>query len=143
VKAIDWLADQLDRTPGTGRRSPKKKDGGVDVVVWRPFHDRASAFLVLLGQTTVQRHFVPKAKDIRPHQWNEWIPLGVPPLTAIVVPYSIPVTSDAWDDMHYDVNLILDRMRLCELLEGAWPVDTELQARLDTWCAAELAAMAI
>jgi len=143
IDAIDWLADQLDRTVGSGRRSPNKKDGGVDVVVWRPFHDRAAGFLVILAQTTVQKDFVPKAKDIRAHQWNEWIPLGVPPLTALVVPYSIPSTSDAWDDMHYDVNLIIDRMRLCELLENAAPLPAEVCGRLEEWGQAELASMAL
>lgn len=141
--AIDWLADQLDRTPGTGRRSLKKKDGGVDVVVWRPFHDRGAGFLVILAQTTVQMNFVPKAKDIRAHQWNEWIPLGVPPLTAIVVPHSIPSTSDAWDDMHYDVNMIVDRMRLCELLENAAALPADVCGRLDDWNQAELAGLAL
>jgi len=140
-EAVSWLADQLNLPTGSGRRSPSKKDGGVDVVVWRPFHDRAGAFLVILAQTTVTRTFVPKAKDISRDQWKDWISFGSSPITALVVPHSIPTNSDAWDDMHYDVNLILDRVRLCELLEEAEPIEHALHADIATWCSSQLDAL--
>ena len=46
--AIRWLADKIGVEVGRGYRQPRRKDGGVDVVAWRPFGDGRSGFPVLL-----------------------------------------------------------------------------------------------
>ena len=92
------------------------KDGGVDVVVWHPFGDRRSGFVVLLCQCTVAKDWTYKARDIVVDKWNGWIDFGKDPLTAIAVPYALPQTFDQWDELRRTVNIIFDRMRLVELL---------------------------
>jgi hypothetical protein len=116
--ALRWLADRLDLPAGSGFRPPRKKDGGVDVVAWRKFRDDRNAYAIVLAQTTLQMSFATKARDIVPNQWNAWIAFGVEPLRALVVPHAITAGDTAWDDAHYSVHLIIDRFRLCELLDG-------------------------
>ena len=62
--AIRWLATQMGVQPGDAYRSPYAKDGGVDVVAWRPFPDRRSGFPVMLVQCTIERSYAHKARDI-------------------------------------------------------------------------------
>ena len=115
--AVKWLAASL-RLP-TGAANPRShlKDGGVDVVVWSPFGDKRAGFIVVLGQCTVAKDWTPKAKDIQTGQWNGWIDFGLEPLKALAIPFAIPQGFDRWDDLRRTVNVILDRMRLVELIE--------------------------
>ena len=73
--------------------------------------------MVTLCQCTVAQDWTPKAKDIVPAIWNGWIDFGREPLTAIAVPFAIPQAFDRWDELRRTVNIILDRMRLAELIE--------------------------
>ena len=38
-------------------------------------------------------------------------------MTALVIPFVVPLSDDRWSEMRYTVSVIVDRMRLCELLE--------------------------
>ena len=116
-EAVKWLANILRLQPGSGVPRPQVKDGGVDVVVWHPFRDGRSGFVVILCQCTVADNWTPKAKDIVPEIWNGWIDFGREPLTAIAVPFALPPAFDRWDELRRTVNIILDRMRLVELIE--------------------------
>ena len=73
--------------------------------------------MVILCQCTVALDWTPKAKDIVPAIWNGWIDFGREPLTAIAVPFAVPQAFDRWDELRRTVNIILDRMRLAELIE--------------------------
>ena len=115
-EALKWLANLLRLQAGAGTPRPQVKDGGVDVVVWHPFGDRRSGFVVLLCQCTVAKDWTYKARDIVVDKWNGWIDFGKDPLTAIAVPYALPQTFDQWDELRRTVNIIFDRMRLVELL---------------------------
>ena len=117
--AVKWLANILTLRAGASTPRPRRKDGGVDVVAWRPFRDRRSGFIVILCQCTVAQNWTPKAKDIVAGIWNGWIDFGLNPLTAIAVPFAVPKAFDRWDELRRTVNIILDRMRLVELM----PVD--------------------
>ena len=116
-EAVKWLANILGLQPGSGVPRPQGKDGGVDVVVWHPFRDGRSGFVVILGQCTVANNWTPKAKDIVPEIWKGWIDFGREPLTALAVPFALPPAFDRWDEVRRTVNIILDRMRLVELIE--------------------------
>ena len=115
--AVKWLANLLRLQTGAAVPRPQMKDGGVDVVVWKPFRDERSGFVVILCQCTVAHDWTPKAKDIVATIWNGWIDFGKDPLTAIAVPFAIPQGFDRWDGLRRTVNIILDRMRLAELIE--------------------------
>ena len=92
------------------------KDGGVDVVVWHPFRDGRSGFVVILCQCTVAKDWTHKAKDIVDGKWTGWIDFGLPPVTAIAVPFAVPSTFDRWDELRRTVTIVLDRVRLLELI---------------------------
>ena len=128
--AVKWLAGLLRLSTGAAEPRPKLKDGGVDVVAWHPFRDERSGFVVILCQCTVAQDWTPKAKDIVPATWSAWIDFGREPLTAIAVPFAIPQAFDRWDELRRTVNIVLDRMRLAELIE----VDTlDSLAAIQAW----------
>ena len=116
--AVKWLASRLRLQTGAATPRPQVKDGGVDVVVWNPFRDGRAGFVVILCQCTVAHDWTPKAKDIVAGIWNGWIDFGRDPLTAIAVPFAIPQGFNRWDELRRTVNIILDRMRLAELIEA-------------------------
>lgn len=114
--AIGWLCDLMDLPVGEANPRSAIKDGGVDVVAWRPFRDRRSGFTVLLCQCTVQLLWTGKGKDIVVDKWKGWISLGKAPLTALVVPFAVPTSYSIWDEVRRTVNIPIERLRLCELL---------------------------
>ena len=115
--AIKWLSRLLGLQTGTAAPRSQVKDGGVDVVVWRPFRDGRPGFIVILCQCTVTVNWTPKARDIVPGKWKGWIDFGREPLTAIAIPFAIPQGFDRWDEVRRTVNIILDRMRIAELIQ--------------------------
>ena len=117
--ALPWLADEmgLKFNPDVSVRKAGK-DAGVDVVAWRSFRDGRGGFSVLLGQCTVARAWEKKSKDIVERLWRALLSLAWDPITVLVIPYCIPVDDmEAWDDAGFSVSMIIDRIRICELLE--------------------------
>jgi hypothetical protein len=112
--AIEWLASKMGITTGSAYRPPRLKDGGVDVVAWRPFPDGRSGFPVVLVQCTVQGSVLPKSADIDVRYWSGWLTLDTDPLTALAIPGTI-ASSEAWNEIAVRC-LILDRHRLSGLL---------------------------
>lgn len=116
--AIRWAARNLGLIEGSGKHLSATQDGGVDVIAWRRFGDNESAFPVILTQCTLERGYTRKGADIALRRWSDWIVFGADPATALAVPFVVDHRSDAWDIMIYDVNVVLDRFRICELLEA-------------------------
>ncbi len=114
--AIDWLANQMGIRSGTAFRSPLRKDGGVDVVAWRPFPDKRSGFPVALVQCTVQRDIVPKSRDIDVRNWAGWLALDLEPATFLAFPGTVAKTED-WNEIALRT-LVLDRIRITGLLNN-------------------------
>jgi hypothetical protein len=114
-QAIDWLSNKMGILPGNAYRPPLRKDGGVDVVAWRPFRDRRSGFPVLLVQCTLQRDLLPKSHDIDVRNWAGWLTLDADPATVLATPATIP-SAQSWNLIAIR-SLILDRIRICELLD--------------------------
>ena len=121
-EAIKWLADMLNLEIGPGTPRSQSRDGGVDVVVWRPFRDHRTGFIVVLCQCTVANNWPNKSRDIQPRKWAGWIDFAFEPATALAVPFAIPKTFEQWDELRRTVNLVLDRIRLSELI-GRIPVE--------------------
>ena len=116
-EAVSWLAGLLNLSTGKAIPRPRVKDAGVDVVVWRPFKDSRTGFLIILCQCTVEFNWPPKAKDIVIGNWCGLIDFGLHPLTVLAIPFAVPRTFEKWDELRRTVNIVLDRMRLCELIE--------------------------
>ena len=113
-KAVPWLAEKMGVTVGAGYRNPRRKDGGVDVIGWRPFADKKSGFPTYLVQCTVQQDVVRKARDIDLRLWGGWLSLDRDPTSVLAVPRTISALVD-WNEISAN-SIILDRIRLSELL---------------------------
>jgi hypothetical protein len=133
--ALKWLADDLGLAVGAGKASSNEQDGGVDAVAWRPFRDGRPGFPVALAQCTLQQAFEAKGSDIVLQRWKSWIAFHRDPLTALIVPFVLGQDAETWDDLHFTVDLVVDRLRMCELLERVsledWPEATLLGGWLD------------
>ena len=106
--AIGWL--------GGGFRQPKRMDGGVDVIAWRPFPDRRKGFPIWLVQCTVQEKFVNKARDVDLRLWSSWLGFDTEPVAALAIPGTVPKKTD-WDEIALRC-VTFDRIRLSGLLLG-------------------------
>jgi len=137
-EAIYWLAETMNLPKGTGTPRRTGGDGGLDVIVWRPFRDRRSGFLVVLAQCTVQRDWVIKAKDLTEDIWRGWIDMGKNPHLALAIPFVVPFKYEKWDELRRLVHTLLDRLRLTELLEDAKPAN---QNDMQTWISSEVIRM--
>jgi hypothetical protein len=135
--AVNWLADKLDLPTNSLDPRSARKDGGVDVVAWRPFRDTRSAFLIILCQCTVQARWAPKRYDIDLSLWRDWIAFGTSPLSAVAIPFAIPRSfDDQWEEVRRTVSIVFDRYRLGELLE---PQQVEQLEEMRAWVEAERA----
>lgn len=112
--AIEWLARQMGLTVGAGYRPPRRKDGGVDVVGWRPFPDGRSGLPLMLVQCTLQADILNKARDIDRRLWATWLVLDDEPQVALAVPQTIANETE-WSQMALH-GTILERLRLTGLL---------------------------
>ncbi|MCA5923912.1 hypothetical protein [Curtobacterium oceanosedimentum] len=114
-QAVRWLADIVGLRVGVGYRPPRRKDGGVDVVAWRPFRDGRSGFPILLAQATIQKETFTKTSDIDSRLWASWLAMDVDPLRALCLPGTVRRQGPEWDQLS-SVVLVLDRIRIIELI---------------------------
>ena len=136
--AIQWLADRLGLRPGKGEKRAARRDAGVDVVVWRPFRDQREGFVTVLTQCTSAIDWTEKAKDIVIDLWRGYIDFGKDPITCLATPFVIPRPFDKWDELRRTVHFVLDRLRICELLEN---VPLTVYDQVKEWTRSELRSM--
>jgi hypothetical protein len=130
--ALIWIAAAMGIDHrGSMPPNDNKNDAGVDVIAWMPFAhptpDRPD-FLVVIAQCTVRDAWPAKAAEVfaAAETWGgRWISLGRPPATILAIPFVVPKTHDNFDELRGLVNLILDRLRLCELLASPYAADTD------------------
>lgn len=113
-KAIEWLSKRMGIKSGEAYRPPRRKDGGVDVVAWRPFRDRRNGFPVYLVQVTCERNFAHKIYDVDLRLWSGWLNLDTDPVSVLAVPMTIS-PGEEWNEVSSRV-VVLERIRICELL---------------------------
>lgn len=134
--AIEWLSTQMGVPLGSGIPAPATKDGGVDVVAWKPFGDYKTAFLVAYIQCTVQINWFPKGKDIIDRIWLSRIDTGGTAITSLAIPFIVPKNYDKWDDLRRTVSLVFDRLRLARMLRNS---DAALFKAMTKWSNKEIA----
>jgi len=115
--AIRWLAQKIGVEVGQGYRQPRRKDGGVDVVAWRPFPDSRSGFPVLLVQCTLQENLLAKGMDVDTRLWGSWLAMDVDPTTALATPIAL-APGTVWDELALKY-MVLDRIRIVGLVSPA------------------------
>jgi hypothetical protein len=104
---------------GGAFRPPRRKDGGVDVVAWKPFKDRRSGFPIYLVQCTLQKEYVSKSRDIDLRIWAGWLEMDRDPITILAIPRSIS-PGESWNEVTAN-SIIFDRFRLVESLNNPIP----------------------
>ncbi|MEU0266537.1 hypothetical protein [Nocardioides sp. NPDC006303] len=135
--AIEWLAGKIGVKVGQGYRQPRRKDGGVDVVAWRPFPDHRPGFPVLLVQCTLQDNLVAKGLDIDTRLWSSWLAMDTDPMTALATPTAL-AAGPVWDELALKY-MILDRFRIVGLagvseedeMASAWVESTLDELRVE------------
>ena len=129
--AISWLASKIGIQPGASFRSPRRKDGGVDLVVWKSFGDSRSGVPILLIQATLQRDIRSKSRDVDRRMWSGWLSMDIDPLVAISIPYVLE-NSEVWNEVTKNC-LVLDRVRMTAMLpDGPREIPTTLKNNIDT-----------
>jgi len=113
-QAITWLADKIGILPGRMYRSPRRKDGGVDVVLWRKFPDNRSGFPLALVQCTLQQNYVSKSRDIDLRLWSGWLELDREPTTILAIPNAVP-GDEQWQEATAN-SIVFERIRLAQNL---------------------------
>jgi hypothetical protein len=112
--AVRWLAGLMRVPAGSSYRPPHTKDGGVDVVAWRPFPDQRSGFPVMLVQCTIERDYAHKVGDVDLRVWSGWLALDVDPATALAIP-DVVASGIEWQRLA-SRTVVLDRIRLSSLV---------------------------
>jgi hypothetical protein len=113
--------------------------------VWWRFGDERPGAPVLLAQCTVQLAWEEKLSDIKLSLWEKWIDFAtVPPQRALVIPFAVNRTSHTWGDHTVTAGVIVDRMRLIELLDelDAEALKSLVDEEASQWVDRELAAAA-
>lgn len=133
-QAVAWLAKTMGISVGAGYRQPRRKDGGVDVVAWRPFADGRPGFPILLVQCTLQGNLVAKASDVDARLWGSWLSMDLDPVVALATPLTIR-RGTLWDELALK-GMVFERLRLTGLV----PQDalTSADAR---WCSVTVDAL--
>lgn len=111
--AVKWAADKIGVPIGAGYRQPRRKDGGVDVFVWKSFSDKFPGNILLLLQCTVMDDFTNKVADIDKRLWASWLSSDIDPVIGLAVPHLVTDTS-IWSEINTR-GILFDRARLSSI----------------------------
>lgn len=114
------------------------KDGGVDVIVWHGLGDANPAFPVFLIQCTVQSRWEKKPCDVVPERWSAWIRFGKEPTIGLAIPQAVPDDAKVRAQTKYTTGVLLERIRLCQLMEGRDISGLVEYAFMETWTLDEI-----
>jgi len=109
-EAIRWLAMKIGIPVGAMYRPPRRKDGGVDIVVWKKFPDNRSGFQIGLVQCTLQQNYVSKSRDIDLRLWSRWLDMDRDPMTILAIPNAVP-GDQQWKEATAN-SIVFERLRL-------------------------------
>lgn len=118
--AIRWLSELLHLSVADGYRDPHRRDGGVDLVLWRSLPD-GKTFDYRLVQCTVGRNVLSKSREIDITQWLQWLSFHERPRISLAVPFQTPERSVEVRQAEQMGSIVLDRMRLVEQAAHAAP----------------------
>ena len=130
-EAIRWLSQKMNVELGTSYRPPIRKDGGVDVVVWRPFGDNRSGFPIVLIQCTLQKDLIAKSRDIDIANWSGWLALDHEPIVVLASPRIVSEGTDRWNQLNRQ-GLVFERIRLARNCPN--PLSSPAYDRIVDYC---------
>ncbi len=112
----------------------EKKDDTVDIVAWKQFEDERNNQLILLAQCASGRNWDTKVTSLRYTRWCQYIHWACAPIKGFTVPRIIP--RRRWHDVSVDSGLLLDRVRICNLLRNN--ISKKFKNELIVWCQTQL-----
>jgi len=143
VSAFSDAIDQLCKRLGEGggirpKRTLRKKDDHVDLVVWRHFKDRRESKLVIFGQCKTGENWDENLSELQPDPfWGHWMvdsktsPLG----RSFFIPHRISDQDDRenWKYTARYAGILFDR---CRVAYWAWIGNDEVlsESRYFEWC---------
>jgi hypothetical protein len=110
--AVEWLSRKTNIRLGNAYRPPRKKDGGVDLFVWKSFSDNKPGIPIMLVQCTIKDDFINKIGDIDIKLWSSWLSSDIEPLAALAIP-GVVNKDEQWSEITTR-GILLDRLRLVE-----------------------------
>lgn len=115
--AVAWLSEKTNIRLGNAYRPPRKKDGGVDLFVWKAFADNKPGIPIMLVQCTIKDDYINKIGDIDIKLWSSWLSSDIEPLVALAVP-GVVNKDEYWSEITTR-GILLDRLRLVESCHDA------------------------
>ena len=110
--AVEWLSSKTKIRLGNAYRPPRKKDGGVDLFVWKSFSDNKPGIPIMLVQCTIKDDYINKIGDIDIKLWSSWLSSDIEPLAALAVP-GVVTKDEIWSEITTR-GILLDRLRIVE-----------------------------
>ncbi len=108
-------------------------DRGVDVIAWKPFHDKRSNQIIVLMQCAGGLNWIQKTGDVVARAWMEkYITFGSPPTRGFstVVVVSNP---EQFEEVSFETDLLFDRPRIYQNTIGK-ELTADLRTEVRTWC---------
>lgn len=112
-EAIKWLSEKAKVRLGSAYRPPRRKDGGVDIFVWKSFSDLRPGIPIMLAQCTISDDFINKIGDVDIRLWSTWLSTDIEPLVALCIP-GVVTKEEVWNEITTR-GVLLDRLRLVEV----------------------------
>ena len=118
---VDLLCEKMQEGEGFVNRNeapPKKRDGGLDVVVWKPFADNLPGKLIGFGQCKTGTHYRNTLTYLQPGTFcDNWLHSSptVPPIRMFFVAEALPRYD--WNSTAREAGLLFDRCRIVDYIE--------------------------
>lgn len=121
---------------GTGYRKPDdstedEKDGGLDIVVWRPFEDRKKGKLIGFGQCKTGTEWRHEVKELNPDDFCNTYLETAPYVNPIKLFFVAEQFVQNREKIVRDGGLFFDRCRIMEYLPEVIP--TEIKVNILKW----------
>lgn len=127
--AMSWLCNLMGLPDQGGFRPPRRKDGGVDIAVWRAFGDGRPGLLLGLVQATLEvENLRFKASDVDVGMWRNWLALDSSPFVLLAIPGTV-ASVEFWNEISVNA-LLLDRIRLTTLAPSTSGLSRALTERV-------------
>ncbi len=104
----------------TASNTLRKKDGGLDLIAWKPFPDRQIGKLILFGHCASGNNWHSKINELQPGDFcSRWLGGDKSPIVkSFFIPYR--VTTEVFADRAISAKLFFDRCRI-----ALWAVNDE------------------
>lgn len=130
---IDNIAKSSNELRGALNPPSREKDGGVDVIAWKPFNDSRNSQLKILAQCGAGADWKDK-NSIDIGTWNLYINWNYETTVPSMIIAQI-VESDRWTKYSLKYGMLIDRVRLYRIfLANKSRISTAFITKVEKWC---------